>query len=353
MVKPQSSSIDPRSGFCPETKIFYSLRPPVTLPPENTPLSAAVYALSLQSTSPWPQATALIDSATGHRISYSQFRLYVDALAFSLRTEIGISRNDVAFVLCPNSTRVPILYFALLSIGVVVSPANPLSTNSEISRQIKISKAVVAFATSTTAGKLQEHGCKTILIDSTEFEYMMTRRISRELGVVEVCQDDVAAILFSSGTTGQVKGVAVTHRNFIATTANFYYQRQERLSPVVWLYTMPYFHVFGFHYCLKSMALTEAVVVMERFELAKMLRAVEEHKVMHLAVVPPIVVGLVKSDLTQKFDLGSLETVGCGAAPLGIDLIEAFTKKFPRIFLFQVSYWKKLNFHVNVNVLLW
>ncbi|KAK6153144.1 hypothetical protein DH2020_012783 [Rehmannia glutinosa] len=333
MDKPDPSSIDPKTGFCLKTKIFYSLRPAVPLPPENTPLSAAAFALSLQSTISSPEATALVNSVTSHRISYSQFHLCVKALAFSLRTEVGLSRNDVAFVLSPNSTRVPILYFALLSIGVAVSAANPISTKSEISRQVKISKPVVAFATSATAAKLSdsEHELKTILIDSAEFEDMMTRRIASELGEVEVRQNDVAAILFSSGTTGQVKGVAITHRNFIAITANYYSQRQERSSPTVGLYTVPYFHVFGFHYCLKSVALGDAVVVMEeRFELGKMLRAVEELKVTLLAVVPPIVVGMVKSDLTRNFDLGSLEAVGCGAAPLGIDLIQAFTNKFPK-----------------------
>ncbi|KAK6128277.1 hypothetical protein DH2020_037975 [Rehmannia glutinosa] len=279
MDKPDPSSIDPKTGFCLKTKIFYSLRPAVPLPPENTPLSAAAFALSLQSTISSPEATALVNSVTSHRISYSQFHLYVKALAFSLRTEVGLSRNDVAFVLSPNSTRVPILYFALLSIGVAVSAANPISTKSEISRQVKISKPVVAFATSATAAKLSEHELKTILIDSAEFEDMMTRRIASELGEVEVRQNDVAAILFSSGTTGQVKGVAITHRNFIAITANYYSQRQERSSPTVGLYTVPYFHVFGFHYCLKSVALGDAVVVMEeRFELGKMLRAVEELK---------------------------------------------------------------------------
>ncbi|KAH6758576.1 hypothetical protein C2S51_018811 [Perilla frutescens var. frutescens] len=336
MGKTKSPSFHANNGFCPDTGIFHTLRLPVHLPPENTPISAATYALSLQSTtSPSPESTALIDCATGHRLSYSQFRLYVDVLALSLRSEIGLSINDVAFILCPNSIRVPILYFALLSIGAAVSPANPLSMSSEISRQIKLSKPVVAFATSATAGKLPRQVCKTILIDSNEFEHMMTRRAAAELGALEVSQNDVAAILFSSGTTGVVKGVALTHRNLIASTANYYYQREERVSPVVGLYTVPYFHVFGFHYCLKSVALTEAVVVMERFELVKMLTAVEEHGVTHLKVVPPIVVAMVKSNLTQKFELGSLEAVGSGAAPLGVDLIQVFSKKFPRIHLYQ------------------
>nr|WOX58871.1 4-coumarate-CoA ligase 2 [Phyla nodiflora] len=337
MGKPHPSSVDPKTGFCPNNRTFYSLRPAVPLPPENIPLSATAYALSLQSASRWPETTALINAATGHRVSYSQFRRYVDALAVSLRTEIGLSRNDVAFVLSPNSTRVPILYFALLSIGVAVSPANPVSTKSEIARQIDISKAVVAFATSATAVKLPERGIRTILIDSAEFEdLIMARRIAGEVGGDDqVGQNDVAAILFSSGTTGLVKGVAITHRNFIGVIANYYHERRERLSPAVVLYTVPYFHVFGFHYALKSVALAEAAVVMERFELGKMLRAVEEHKVMNVAAAPPIVVAMVKSDLTGNFDLRSLETVRSGGAPLGVDLIEAFTKKFPWITPYQ------------------
>ncbi|CAA0823479.1 4-coumarate--CoA ligase-like 9 [Striga hermonthica] len=134
----------------------------------------------------------------------------------------------------------------------------------------------------------------------------------------------------------QVKGVELTHRNFIAVTANYFYQRLEKSSPSVGLSTVPLFHVFGFHYLLKSVALGETVVVMGRFDLGKMLRAVEEHKVTLLAVAPPVVAGMVKSDLTRKFDLQSLEAVGSGAAPLGLDLrIEAFKKKFPKVSLYQ------------------
>ncbi|GER47489.1 4-coumarate CoA ligase [Striga asiatica] len=332
------SSVELRSGFCPKTNTFYSLRPPVHLPSEKAPLSAADHAFFLHSaTSACLDAAALIDAATGNRTSYSQFRLRVEALSVSLRSEVGLSPNDVAFVISPNSTRVPILYFALLSIGVVISPSNPISTTAEIARQLQISKPTIAFATSSTSGKLAAHRLRTILIDSADFARMMSSGSpAGETSGVRVSQNDVAAILFSSGTTGQAKGVELTHRNFIAVTANYFYQRQEKSSPSVVLYTVPLFHVFGFNYLLKSMALGETVVVvMGRFDLGKMLRAVEEHKVTLLVVAPPVVVGMVKSDLTRKFDLQSLEAVGSGAAPLGLDLIEAFNKKFPKVSLFQ------------------
>ena len=52
-------------------------------------------------------------------------------------------------------------------------------------------------------------------------------------------------------------------------------------------------------------------------------------------LVPPIVLGMAKSDLTEKFDLSSLHTVSSGAAPLKIDLATAFQQKFPRIEIMQ------------------
>lgn len=185
--------------------------------------------------------------------------------------------------------------------------------------------------------KVKCHVAHTCLVDSVDFQSMMTRPPPPGQRVFDsISQGDVAAVMFSSGTTGQVKAVAITHRNLISTVANFYYLRGSE-EAAVGLYPVPYFHIFGFHYALRSVALGEAVVVMEgRFELAKMLRAVEEWKVRNLAVVPPILVAMVKSDETEKFDLQSLVAVGCGAAPLQIDLIKAFAKKFPRVSVYQV-----------------
>lgn len=204
-----------------------------------------------------------------------------------------------------------------------------------------LSKPVVAFVTSATKAKVAGLGIRTIGIDSDEFDSMLTREIpgsgSEPISAIEVNQDDVAAILFSSGTTGNVKAAILTHGNFIAIIASFYHQRQERTFPAVVLCMSPYFHVFGLSYSLKSVALKEAVVEMGRYELGRMLKAVEDYKVTHLIVVPPIVVAMVKNDATDNFNLGSLEAVGCGAAPLGKDVSDAFVKKFHGVTLYQVS----------------
>lgn len=328
--------IDPRSGFNSITKTFHSLRPPYDVPPEDATLSAVEYAFSVKATLPWrDDSVALINPVTGQRISYSEFIRRTQSLASYLQNEIKLCKNDTAFVLSPNSVHVPILYFSLLSLGVVISPANPLSTKSEISRQIQLCKPVIAFATSSTVQKLPKLKHRTILIDSPEFGSLMASS-KHELERVRVNQSDLAAIMYSSGTTGKVKGVMLTHRNLTAAVASSVASRQKRECPGVTLYTMPYFHIFGFFFCLRSVALSEVAVVMERFDLKKMLRAVEEFRVTHVALTPPVVVVLSKSFETDGYDLSSLEGVACGAAPLGKDAIAAFTTRFPKVVFSQV-----------------
>ncbi|KAK3183755.1 hypothetical protein Dsin_031041 [Dipteronia sinensis] len=327
--------MDPHSGFNSLTKTFHSLRPPLNLPQEDAPLSVTEYAFSLQANSPWPDSVALINPVTAQRISYSDFIRKTNHLAGYLQKVTKLSKNDVAFVLSPNSIQVPILYFSLLSLGVIVSPANPVSTESEISRLILLSKPVIAFATSSTARNLPELKHKAILIDSPEFESIMMTSKYEIIDHVTVRQSDLAAILYSSGTTGKVKGVKLTHRNFTAIVAITYSFRQQRDSQAVMLYTMPYFHIFGFYYCLRSVALSEAVVVMERFHMKKTLKAVEEFRVTYVVLTPPVLVTLSKSGLMDGYDLSSLEGALCGAASLGKGSIAAFTTRFPKVELVQ------------------
>ncbi|RZS24304.1 hypothetical protein BHM03_00057355, partial [Ensete ventricosum] len=330
-------TVDPRSGFCRETKVFHNLRDPLPLPPESLPLSAASFALSLIP-SPLPSQPALVDAATGAAVSYPDFLARIRNLATVLHAGAGVSRGDVAFVLSPAGLDVPVLYLALLSIGVVVSPANPLSAPSEIAHQIRLSNPSVAFATTATASKLPAY-LPTILLDSPRFRSFISADAAAAAPQqpVEVRQSDTAAILYSSGTTGRVKGVALTHRNFVAlTVANHALTREaeDELPPVA-LFTIPLFHVFGFMMALRAVVLGETTVLMERFDFGAMLRAVERYRVTYIPVSPPLVVAMAKSDEAARRDLSSLRVLGCGGAPLGRDVAERFAARFPQVEIVQ------------------
>lgn len=155
-----------------------------------------------------------------------------------------------------------------------------------------------------------------------------------------ISQSDTAAILYSSGTTGRVKGVELTHRNLITVIANLYHNKRsplddEESQQSVALFTLPLFHVFGFFMLIRGFALGESLVLMERFDFVKMLELVEKYRVTYMPVSPPIVVALAKSDLVSNYDLSSLRLLGCGGAALGKETSERFTARFPNVEIAQ------------------
>lgn len=333
-----SSSVDPNSGFCYETKIYHSLRTHVPLPPQSLPLSAASYATSLLP-SPLPSNPTLIDGPSGLSISYPDFLTRVQNLSSNLKTQIPtLSKGQIAFVISPSSLHIPVLYYSLLSLGLVISPSNPISTPSEIRRQIRLSKPSIFFATSKTVGSLpSDLSTPPIILDSDRFLDLTTRVGSGPVGSTDpVRQSDPAAILYSSGTTGRVKGVVLTHRNLIAVLAGVHGLREEREKPAVAVITVPLFHVFGFVFAVSAVAGGTTVVLMERFEFAGMLRAVERYGATFIPVSPPLVVAMAKSEEVEKYDLRSLEVVACGGAPLGKELAERFKARFPNVDIVQV-----------------
>ncbi|KAL8464223.1 hypothetical protein ACS0TY_033943 [Phlomoides rotata] len=334
----KSTTIDPKSGYCSQTKIYHSLHPSVPLPP----LSISSYSISLLHSAALSTTPFLIDADSGHSVTYSTFLQQVNSLSSSLKSlHPSLSKNDVAFVLCPPSVHVPVLNFSLISLGVVVSPSNPLASTSELSHQIQLSKPTIAFSTSDFAHKLPSN-LPVILLDSPEFLSALNSRVSRNADIAAVDQSDSAAILYSSGTTGKVKGVVLTHRNLIAVIAGMYQTKISNdekarkegnyvfVHPVS-LFTLPLFHVFGFFMLFRAAAMGESLVLMGKFDFVKMLEAVERYKVTSMPVAPPIISAMIKSDLVDKYDLSSLQVLGSGGAPLGKEVADRFRAKFPHV----------------------
>lgn len=333
MATAPSPEIDARSGYCIATKTFHSLYPDVNLPCQSIPLSVASFALSLLPT-PLPTNPAFIDSESSRSLTYPEFLSQVRTLAASLLSRLNLSPGDAVVILSPARLEIPVLYFSLLSIGAVPCPSNPFSTPSELSHQIHLVRPKIAFAISAAAPNLPD-SLLTILIDSSSFQSLFQSPDSPLPPVPLVRQSDTSAILYSSGTTGRVKGVVLTHRNFIALLAILHSKKLERESPAVGLFIIPVFHVFGFFMLLRTAALGQTAVLMERFDFAAMLQAVEKYRVNYIPVSPPLVVTILKSDEAGRRDLSSLETLACGGAPLGREVSERFRARFPAIQIIQ------------------
>ncbi|KAF3328660.1 4-coumarate--CoA ligase-like 5 [Carex littledalei] len=337
---PTRPQIDPKSGFCAETKTFHGLRPTVPLPSPSLPLSFTSFTFSFLPSPPHSHP-AYIDASTGHALSFPDLLSQVHSLSTHLLSRV--SKGDVVLVLSPPGVDIPVLYFALLSIGAVVSPANPVSTSHEISHFISISKPSLAFATSSTSGKLPPE-LPFILLNSPDFRSLLEPLQNDYIGELNmkanrvVQQSDAAAILYSSGTTGRVKGVVLTHRNLIASLAPFVAAARTRTTPAVLMMTIPLFHVYGFLFVLKTVATREtAVVQTERFDARRTLRAVEQFRVTNLPLAPPALLALVRiaEEGGLEWDMSSLQVVSCGGAPIGNDLIHRFLRVFPNVWFGQ------------------
>ncbi|KAJ6748443.1 4-COUMARATE--COA LIGASE-LIKE 9 [Salix purpurea] len=98
---------------------------------------------------------------------------------------------------------------------------------------------------------------------------------------------------------------------------------------------MPLFHVFGFFMLINAFRCGKTLVLMERFDFEQMLKVVERYRVSDVPASPTMILFLLKSDLTNKYDMSSLRRFLCGGAPLSKEVAEKFKRKFPQVEITQ------------------
>jgi acyl-CoA synthetase (AMP-forming)/AMP-acid ligase II len=139
--------------------------------------------------------------------------------------------------------------------------------------------------------------------------------------------EDVVALPYSSGTTGLSKGVILTHRNLVANC-----RQTDGPQPLgdgdVTIAVLPLFHIYALNVILtRGLANGATIVTMPRFEMEPFLELVQRHRATRLYLVPPVIVGLAKSALVDRFDLSSVQSIMVGAAPLDAALAESCAKR--------------------------
>ena len=314
---------------------------PASLPPPDLPLSFPAFALSfLPDPLPPSSRPALVDAGTGAAVPFPAFLSRTRALAAALRARVRLAPGDVAFVLAPAAVHVPVLYYALMAVGAVVSPANPALTAAEVSRLLALSNPRVAFAVAGTRGKLPP-GLRTVLLDSPTFLSFLHDEPEDDVAAAAVVrQSDPAAVLYSSGTTGRAKAVVITHRNLMPCTAT----QAPPPGPEVFMVAVPLFHIYGFILCLKGVSAAHTLVLhtaRTRFDATAVLADIPRFGVTRLALAPPALLAIVRAaeeDAAATARVSTLKAVTCGGAPVAADLIARFSCKFPGVSLAQVGF---------------
>ncbi|KAJ4916259.1 4-coumarate--CoA ligase-like 2 [Raphanus sativus] len=337
-------TIDRKSGFCDSTSVFHSKREPMSLPP-NQHLDVTTFI----SSQPHRGETAFVDAVTGRRLGFSELWLGVERVASRLHA-LGVRKGDVVIILSPNSILFPVVSLSVMSLGAVITTANPINTPGEISNQIEDSRPVLAFTTRNLVSKLpSSNDLPVVLMDDSRaassfsrakivgsLEAMMETELSESSRAKQrVSQDDTAALLYSSGTTGTSKGVMLTHRNLIALVQAYRARFGLEKRTVC---TIPMCHVFSFAgFATSLIALGWTIVVLPKFEMNQLLSAVEIHRPSHLSLVPPMLVAMVNGarEINSKYDLSSLRTVVVGGAPLSREVTEKFVERYSGVRVLQ------------------
>eukprot|EP00253_Pinus_taeda_P017891 PITA_17891 len=334
--------IDSRSGYCNSKGAYYSKRKSLSFPQDKY-LDLPTFV----SSRPHRGRIALIDSATGETITFPQLWRRVKSLAAGL-AELGIRKSNVVLLLSPNSIHFPIICMAILSIGAVVTTANPLNTALEIAKQARDSAAVLAFTTPSLVAKLEATQLPILLISSSSnlgsqnsqncvstLHNLIMVSNPADAPSVKIEQTDTAMLLYSSGTTGMSKGVISTHRNLISMVC-ILLSRLSMNREYLQLCSIPMFHAYGLMvFACGLLGSGSPIVVLSKFDVMAMLGAVEKYRVTDLRIVPPILLALTKTNVASKFDLRSLRTVFCGGAPLSKESAEEFVSRFPTVTLSQ------------------
>jgi len=227
-----------------------------------------------------------------------------------------VSANDEAFV---------VGYLATLHAGAIAVPLNPSAPPAELERELAAVGSRLVLAAGPAAAMCTAAGASVRTIDLDDLPADGTPRVER-------ADDDVAVLLFTSGTAGAPKAAMLTHGNLDANVRQVQDHPGLRLAPGdIGLGALPFHHVFGLNVVLGVALAAGATVALEdRFDAHEAIGLVTKHAVSVVAGVPTMYaawLGLDDGDAPRDA-FASVRLAVSGAAPLPEDVADAFLERF-------------------------
>jgi long-chain acyl-CoA synthetase len=322
----------------------YSKGTPHTIPIPRQPLHRF-----LESAADWvPKRAATI--FRGEKLTYRQLNQRANQFAHALHG-LGVRPGDRVFVVLPNSPQMIIAYYAALKLGGVVVMPTPdadaeaiieavqhvdakvlitLRQYAELAQAVKVKTGVVSVVftdiTETALSSEERYALRKV---GSIMEDLM-REIDENIAPPEarVIPDDLAVIIFTSGTTDLPKGVCLTHGNLVANTMQTrHWVPDLEYGKEVCLSVLPLMHSYGMTAAMNvPIALAATIVLLPVFELEEVLEHIKKYKPTIFPGVPAIYTAINHAPNVRSYGLSSIKACLSGAAPLPVEVQEEFEK---------------------------
>ena len=245
--------------------------------------------------------------------------------------ELGVAPHDRVGVIALNSDRYLELYLGLPAAGYVLVPVNSRLAPAEMRAILEDAGVSVLFADGDYPGAA---GVSKVLTIPEDYEDLLAAADEVPLGD-EVTEDDLAALFYTSGTTGAAKGAMHTHRSLVSSALHFMatwpFDRQTR-----WLVASPMFHTGGILATLATVWAGGTHVIMPRFDPDLAIDLIEREEVTHTLLVPTMLAAAAGAQLARPRDVSSLRYLSHGASPISSETLRRARQAFPGAELLHV-----------------
>ncbi|MDR6979174.1 long-chain acyl-CoA synthetase [Streptomyces sp. 3330] len=246
-----------------------------------------------------------------------------------LRAE-GVRPGDRVALMLPNVPEFVVLYYAVLRAGAIVVPMNPLLKTRETAYHLDDSGAVLLCEWHQAPGEGAEGaaaaGVRRLVVEPAAFAEQLAgyEPLSEPAGAGV---DDVAVLLYTSGTTGRPKGATLTHGGLRHNTEVNTVHVQQMTPDDVVVGCLPLFHIFG-QICTMSVAVRAgaSLTLIPRFEPQTVLDAIARDRATVFEGVPTMYAALLQHP--SQADVSTLRMCISGGASLPVEVLHGFERRF-------------------------
>ncbi len=300
------------------------------------PHNLFLHDLILQSCQTHAGRPAIVDPSTNRRLAYAEYGELVERLARGL-VAAGVQPGQVVAIFLPNSWEFCISYHAITLAGAIPTLLNPTYRDREVRYQLENSGAVLlisdgAILEGINLGGLPNLGRVFYTRQPASGAEPFSNLLNPSTAALPLpfadSQATLAALPYSSGTTGLPKGVMLSHYNLVANVYQLLGPNSVHISSTDRvLCFLPLYHIYGLNVALNpALLLGATLVLMPRFNVAHLMTLLVEESVTMMPIVPPAMNAMCLAAEAGQFPKNhSLHWVKSGAAPLAPDLPRRFT----------------------------